>query len=169
MHNTVLATSLPLLIAMLSIGCTNTQSVVDSWRGHPIEDVVAQWGPPGEFETSYGPRSHPHAPMSGLQQTGYEQPLVPGAAMYTWRYTTHRYTPARIETRHHRYGDEHCTTTTRMIPASWSTQVDWFSLSTDTSGRVVSGRSSYQAGLLPIDLFFEKQSGWSSPRQQAKR
>jgi len=49
------------LISLVLFGCTTTKSVMKSWVGHPIDDVVAAWG----------------APDSRMARTD-------GGAVYTW-------------------------------------------------------------------------------------
>jgi hypothetical protein len=34
------------IVVMLFVGCTSQKSAMNSWMGHPKEDMIAKWGTP---------------------------------------------------------------------------------------------------------------------------
>ena len=153
---------------LLSSGCTTTDQVVASWKGQPIDAVIGQWGPPGRYVINHGPPFCERGPVGPNPGYPVYDPRPEANQVFSWHYTTHHYTPQRIETRTRQYEDR-CVTTTRIIPAKWTTTVDWFSLRTDHHGRVVAGDSSYDHKIYPFNRLFEKKRGWGSPRLAASQ
>lgn len=153
-----------LFILFVASGCTTTGEVVESWRGQPIEAVVAQWGPPGSYESvSNGLGSISAFDFHGRTRSS-EQPIGPGAHTYEWTYITHTFHPERCEVTEYKDGCK-TVTTTRFIPARWSRSSDDFYLMTDDAGRVVDGGSSYERKLWPFNRLGENRRGWGSLRQ----
>ncbi|MEO0474847.1 MAG: hypothetical protein AAF085_02590 [Planctomycetota bacterium] len=166
MHqSTSLSTGLILLTLLLSgVGCTNTQEVVDSWRGHPIEAVVDQWGMPGFYETVYGGHRHVSPLDYQFRTNSSEQPLQAGANTYTWEYVTHTFYPETCEVIEYKDG---CKTVTkvRTIPAHWIRSSSHFYLTTNNAGLVNGGGSSREGLLWPLSLMPENRTGWGSLRR----
>jgi hypothetical protein len=166
MRLTLASSSKLMLLAFFlhaAVGCTSTEAVVESWRGHPIEEVVAQWGPPGDYDSVSSGFSEAPTGEFMARTDSREQAIRPGARSYTWSQTTHQYNPEYTETVARTRGDE-TIYTTRVIPAKWKSDSAYFKLTTDEDGRVDGGRSSDSRKIWPFNLFFEKSRGWGSPR-----
>ena len=146
-----------LLLLIASAGCTTTDEVVESWRGYPIDDVFAQWGPPS---SSYDD----HSPGGSSYTTVH--PVREGQRVFRWQETTTSYYAAHWETRYRQVnGQTVCET--RYVPARTSTRREYFLLSTDDQGRVVHGRSGRSGLLMLLDGRYAASDGrWGTVRRE---
>jgi len=167
MHRPRLSLSFAILCTVLLSGCT-TGYVVNSWRGHPIEEVVAQWGPPRtskHVDAVGGFQNLPSHDWSDMHESS-EQAVVAGSHTYRWESETRTYHPEYTETVGKWHGDTY-RERTHVVPERWETRNRWFELTTDENGHVVSGRSRDSDHGFFLSLLAASADGWGKPRQEA--
>lgn len=155
-----------LLLLFVSQGCTTTNRVVESWRGYPIEEVVAQWGPPSSSD-SIGSgilEAPPHE--IDIRFDSRERAVHAGARTYTWEHTTHHYRPEYTKTVTRREGDL-LISKSRVVPAAWDSSTKYFELQTDDEGRVVAGRCRDDLWSILGRYFAASNGKWGEPRREA--
>ena len=151
-----------ILVAVFVGGCATDQEVVDSWRGYPIEAVIAQWGST-KSSTPVKKAASNKSSDENREKDSIEEGGGVGARYYEWSSTDYRFKQEYTETVTEKRGDK-LISRTRHVPAEYWTETKKFVLKTDDHGLVVSGYSHDDSPLLGI--YAANNGKWGKPRRE---